>query len=42
MIGHGGMDYASETLLTGFNFANNFSMVLSQNTKDAISCDQTF
>ena len=41
MIGHGGMDYASQTLLAGYNFAQNFSMVVSQNIKDAIACDQT-
>ena len=41
MIGHSGMNYASETLLTGFNFAYNFSMVLSTNAIDGISCQET-
>ena len=40
MVGHGGMNYASQTLLTGFNNEFKYSMVLSMNTLNGQSCQQ--
>jgi len=40
MFGHSGINYASETLLTGVNKQFNYSMVLSVNTNDGASCEE--
>ena len=40
MFGHSGMNYGSETLLTGFNYEFNYSMILSVNAVEGASCEQ--